>query len=148
MKCKLFLFLMLCLPLGVLAQNFEDKGFASIEKARAASESVMEQMGSDNILLALDELEKFWAIGDGQFDEVQEGIMGDIAGVRERFGKAIGSVVVGEQLVKNLLYQVQGAIKYEQYGMRMVFTFYQGKDDKWYLSNMSWNDKLSEFLQE
>lgn len=124
-----------------------EKGVESREAAFKACEEIVGHFGNGASDLAFYELLKIWNMGESEFEEFKQGFQETIPKIMDRFGTPIGSVMVKDELIEGLLYRVSCAIKHETYGMQMLFTFYKGKGDEWYLSNISWNDKLSELFE-
>lgn len=124
----------------------QEKYLDSKEEVRQKCLEVVQNFGQDSPELAFSEIEKLWTLKTLEFSTFKEKLQTDMPKIADSFGKPIGGFIVKEECMENLLYRVSTAIKHETYGMRMVFTFYKGKADKWYLSNVLWDDKLSLLL--
>jgi hypothetical protein len=67
--------------------------------------------------------------------------------LENRYGKCLSIKLVKKQLVEDVLFNLLYVIKYEKHGLRLQYTFYNGKNDRWYLNNFKWDDKLSSLVE-
>ncbi|WP_405208999.1 hypothetical protein [Aquimarina sp. LLG6339-5] len=64
------------------------------------------------------------------------------------YGSLIENKLVKEDVIEDLMYMITYVLKYERSDVIIKFTFYKGKNDKWYLNDFKWdNDVLSLFRE-
>lgn len=117
-----------------------DKSLTNTEIDKYCQE-IMEAFAENNTMLAFGKVKKI-----SNFTITEDDYTEHWKVYEESFGKPIDYKMVKEKSIEGVLYRRIYVLKYEEYGVLITFTFYQGKADKWYLSGFKWSDKLSQLF--
>ncbi|MCC6726626.1 MAG: hypothetical protein IT258_19145 [Saprospiraceae bacterium] len=100
------------------------------------------------ISAAFDMLENSWFISELELMHMKNETVKQFAMVEDRYGKPLKAVIVKEEEVMPILYRLTVVKRYENHGLRLVFTFYYGKDDKWCLNGFKWDDSITSLFDK
>lgn len=123
-----------------------DKGLQNIEITKEKSQEIMDDFFKDEISLAFLKLRAIWILPADELDYLEKKTIEQMNLLGYRYGAALGTMLVKEQKIEGLLYRLTYVIKYEHHALRFLFTYYNGKDDKWFLNSFKYDDTLSELI--
>lgn len=127
------------------SQNKEALRFDSYEEALDECTEIANEFGKGNLDNALSKLNTIWTI-PATLEEYGKQIKIAFHKAQDEFGEPIGTILIKVSLIEDLLYQAVFAVKYENYAMRLFFTFYKGANEKWLLTNIKWDSDLLDFF--
>lgn len=139
----------------LLSLLFPSLAFAQIEKGlmtqaiiKEKCQEVVTDFSNDKISAAFDKLKALWILPDDELEYLEQTSIEHLNLVESRFGSYIGNKLVKEEIIEDVLYKLTYVVKFEKHGLRIRFTFYNGKADKWYLNSFKWDDSLSKLFEE
>lgn len=101
-------------------------------------QEIMEAFVQNNEMLAFGRVKQI-----ANFDITENSYLEHWKAYKTHFGKPVSYKMVKEKSIEDVLYRRIYVLKYEEYGVLLTFTFYQGKADKWYFTGLTWSDKLT-----
>ncbi len=142
----IFCFLMMfCLQFSY-AQIDGSKGIASLEKVKETNEKVMTMFTQNMIVEGYNILRTIWIIDESEIDHMQGLTIKYFNMLESQYGETIGFIQTSEEIVQDVAYKVNYVLKFEYHLLKFTFYYYQGKDDKWFLNSMFFNDNMKELF--
>lgn len=123
-----------------------DKGLTGVDVLKEKSQEIMDDFKKDEISLAFLKLRAIWILPSDELDYLEKKTIEQINMIGYRFGAPIGTMLVKEQQIDGLLYRLTYVVKYEHHALRFLFTYYNGKDDKWFLNSFKFDDTLTALI--
>jgi len=123
------------------------KSLTNLEAVQKACQRVVQSFADNDTNTAFERLDKFSSLPQDELYDMKYKTAEQFASLYDKFGKPIGTKLIKEELIQNVAYQLVYVVKLETHALRIRFIFYNGKDDKWYLTTFKWDDKISELFK-
>lgn len=143
--------LLICIMI-MLCQNLcfsqIDKGLVNQEEIKKRCQQIIDDFSQNKIGFGLIKIGSMWIFTRDEYKYITQRTIDHFDTFEVEYGALIGNKLVKEDVIEDVIYQVTYVIKYERSGIIIQFTFYNGKDDKWYLNNFNWENNLLELFKE
>ena len=143
---KIFAGILFLLPFLGMAQQ-EEKGLPHIIAIKEATNDIISNFNQDSIAVAYKLMREIWILPEEELDRMENQSTEQLGRLNERFGEYIDYKLVRVDEVEDVLYRISYVLRYEKHGLRVVFQFYKGKGDLWYLNQFNWDDALTRLFE-
>ncbi|WP_299259307.1 hypothetical protein [uncultured Aquimarina sp.] len=143
--------LLICIMVMIcqhLCFSQKEKGFANREEIKEECQQIINDFSQKNIAAGLIKIGMMWVFTRDEYKYINQRTMDHFDTFEVEYGALIGNKLVKEDVIEDLIYMVTYVIKYERSGVIIKFTFYNGKNDKWYLNDFKWDKDLLRLFKE
>ncbi len=146
MKYLVVVISILFFQVSVFGQSY--KTFKNLDEMKSESKKIVDHFANEKGVEAFARLKDVWVLPLNELESLESQTIKQLNLLEGRFGEIVGSKLVNEELLENVLYRLTYVLKFEKHGLRFIFTYYNGKEDKWVLNGFKWDDSLSKLLEK
>lgn len=144
MKYLIILIPILFSQISVFGQS---RTLDNLDDVKEECEKIVNHFSKDEIAKAFEKLIDIWILPPNEITNLESQTIKQLNVARDRFGEVIGSEFVKEELIEKVLFRRIYVMKFDKHAIRLIFTFYNGKDDQWMLNGFKWDDSISALFE-
>lgn len=119
---------------------------ATSAEAKALCANSAALFARNKINSAFDVVKPYWPWDAQELTAVAEQGKAQLAGLEQRFGKALVAEYIGQRTAGDSLVEFAYLIKFEKHALRYLCTFYKPRE-LWKLNAITWDDDLQSLLR-
>lgn len=128
------------LCIGFSVQAFaQDKTFKSLEEVRPFSMKIAELFKEGKIEKAVKKLRPYWPLPEEEITNFEKLTTEKIALIDQNYGEPFAVTKINEKSIQNIAFQEIYFVQYDLLPIRVIFTYYRGKDG-WMVNSFKWDD--------
>jgi len=143
-----FLFVAVLLTFANFLFGQVEKGVDGFKEAKDKAQIIVDHLKNDEVNVAFEKIGEILILPEDEIDNLETQTIKNLNLIEKNYGSVIGSKLVKEELVEDVLFRLTYVVKYEIYGVRYIFTYYNGLKGKWYLVSFKWDDSVMKLLDE
>lgn len=133
--------LVVCLSSSALFA--QEKTLKDIPATQNLSTEVVALFAENKITKAVNLLVPYWPISDGEVEDFTTKTIKYFNIFDQNYGKPFGTVKVKNETIGEIALRETYFIQFEYTAVRLIFTYYKGKEG-WILNSFKWDDSFTE----
>lgn len=138
-----FFFLILVFCLSSFSLFAQEKTLKDIAATQNLSVEVVALFADNKITKAVNLLVPYWPISDGEVEDFTTKTIKYFNIFDQNYGKPIGTVKIKNEKIGEIALRETYFIQFEYTAVRLIFTYYKGKEG-WILNSFKWDDSFTE----
>lgn len=147
LKNSFITLLILFFTVSAASAQIEVQKLSTVEDTQQLSKEVTDLFKDSRIDEAVEKMKVYWPISEAEIEGFQSKTEKYLRLLGGSYGAVIGVEKIKSEKLSDFALRETYVMRYENSALRLMFTYYKGKDN-WILNSFKWDENFSELFVE